>query len=136
VFCIWYRLYEWMMTSFSLVNVFWASFKDILTSLTELLNKFCSVYEWYSYFHQWIAASTSKSCTKILLQLWEVDLQIDIDKCEFKVKSIKYLKFILKVKKGVQMNSQRWKFMNWQVSKSVKECTEFHRLCKLLLKVY
>jgi len=46
---------------------------------------------------------------KILLQLQEVSLQIDIDKCEFKVKSIKYLEFILKVKKGIQMNSQKMK---------------------------
>ncbi len=38
---------------------------------------------------------------KILLQLQEVDLQIDIDKCEFEVKSIKYLKFILEVEKDV-----------------------------------
>ncbi len=46
---------------------------------------------------------------KILLQLQEVDLQINIDKCEFEVKSIKYLKFILKVRKDVQMNSQKVK---------------------------
>jgi hypothetical protein len=41
--------------------------------------------------------------------------QIDIDKCEFEVKSIKYLKFILKVEKSVQMNSQKVEaIMNWQ----------------------
>jgi hypothetical protein len=32
---------------------------------------------------------------------FEVSLQIDIDKCEFEVKPIKYLKFILKVRKDV-----------------------------------
>jgi len=46
---------------------------------------------------------------KVLLWLQEVDLQIDIDKCEFEVKSIKYLKFILKVEKSIQMNSQKMK---------------------------
>jgi hypothetical protein len=52
---------------------------------------------------------------------FKVDLQIDIDKCEFEVKSIRYLKFILKVEKNVQMNSQKIKtIMNWQVFKSVK----------------
>jgi hypothetical protein len=40
---------------------------------------------------------------------FEVGLQIDIDKCEFEVKSIKYLKFILKVKKNIWMNPQRWR---------------------------
>ncbi len=34
---------------------------------------------------------------------------IDIDKCEFEVKSIKYLKFILKVEKNIQMNPQKMK---------------------------
>ncbi len=46
---------------------------------------------------------------RILLQLQEVGLQIDIDKCEFEVKSIKYLEFILKVEKNIQMNSQKMK---------------------------
>jgi len=63
---------------------------------------------------------------RVLLWLWEVDLQIDIDKCEFEVKSIKYLKFILKVKKNVQMNSQKMKtIMNWQAFKSVKRVQSF-----------
>jgi len=63
---------------------------------------------------------------KILLQLWEVSLQIDIDECEFEVKSIKYLKFILKVKKNVQMNPQKMKaIMNWQAFKSIKSVQSF-----------
>jgi len=61
-----------------------------------------------------------------LLQLWEAGLQIDIDKCEFEVKSIKYLKFILKVRKNIQMNSQKMKtIMNWQALKSVKNVQSF-----------
>jgi len=63
---------------------------------------------------------------KILLRLWEVSLQIDIDKCEFEVKSIKYLKFILTVRKSVWMNSQKMKaIINWQASKSVKSVQSF-----------
>jgi hypothetical protein len=38
-------------------------------------------------------------------------LQIDIDKCEFEVKSTKYLEFILEVEKDVQMNSQKMKII-------------------------
>jgi len=95
--------------------------------LQNFLNKFCSVYVndiliftdellYQHWNHVW----------KILLWLWEVSLQIDIDKCEFEVKSIKYLKFILKVGKGIQMNSQKMKtIMNWQVFKSVKSVQSF-----------
>jgi hypothetical protein len=56
---------------------------------------------------------------------FEKGLQIDIDKCEFEVKSTKYLKFILKVKR-IQMNPQKMKaIMNWQVFKSVKSVQSF-----------
>lgn len=40
----------------------------------------------------------------MLLQLREIELQIDIDKCKFKIKTIKYLEFILKIEKDVWMN--------------------------------
>ncbi len=104
-FCIRYELYEWMMTSFELVNVSSTFQRYINWVLQNFLNKFCSVYV------NDILIFTDESLhqhqdyvQRVLLQLWEADLQIDIDKCEFEVKSIKYLKFILKVKKNVQMN--------------------------------
>ncbi len=55
-----------------------------------------------------------------------MSLQIDIDKCEFEVKSIKYLGFILKVKKDIYMNLLKIKaIMNWQAPKSVKRVQSF-----------
>ncbi len=106
VFCMRYRLYEWMMTSFELVNVLSTFQRYINWALQNFLNEFCSAYV------NNILIFTNESLHqhrnhvwKILLWLWEVSLQIDIDKCEFEVKSIKYLKFILKVRKGIQMNS-------------------------------
>ena len=56
----------------------------------------------------------------------EAELQINIDKYEFEVKSIKYLEFILKVEKNVWMNSQKMKvIINWKVSQSVKNVQSF-----------
>ncbi len=122
-----YRLYKWMMTSFELVNVLSTFQRYINWVLQNFLNKFCSVYV------NDILIFTDESLHqhwnhvwKILLWLWEAGLQIDIDKCEFEVKSIKYLEFILKVKKNIQMNSQKMKtIMNWQASKSVKSVQSF-----------
>ncbi len=122
-----YELYEWMMTSFELVNVSSTFQKYINWVLQDFLNKFCSVYV------NDILIFTDESLhqhwnyvQRVLLWLWEVDLQIDIDKCEFEVKSIKYLKFILKVEKSIQMNSQKMKtIMNWQIFKSVKRVQSF-----------
>ncbi len=110
-----YELYKWMMTSFELVNVSSTFQRYINWVLQNFLNKFCSAYV------NDIFIFTDKSLhqhwnhvQRVLLWLWEVDLQIDIDKCEFEVKSIKYLKFILKVEKSIQMNPQKIKtIMNW-----------------------
>jgi len=117
-----YKLYEWMMTSFKLLNVSSTFQRYINWVLWDFLNKFCSVYvNDILIFTDESLHQHQNHVWRVLLQLWEVDLQINIDKCEFEVKSIKYLKFILKVRKYVQMNSQKMKtIMNWQASKSVK----------------
>ncbi len=95
-----------MMTSFELVNVSSTFQRYINWVLQNFLDKFCSAYV------NDILIFTDESLHqhwdyiwRVLLWLQEVDLQINIDKYEFKVKSIKYLKFILKVEKSVQMNS-------------------------------
>jgi len=116
-----------MMTSFELVNVLSTFQRYINWVLQNFLNKFCSAYV------NEILIFTDESLhqhrnyvQRILLWLWETDLQIDTDKCEFEVKSIKYLKFILKVEKNIQMNSQKMKAItNWQAFKSVKRVQSF-----------
>jgi len=127
VFCMRYRLYEWMMTSFELANVSSTFQRYINWVLQNFLNEFCSVYvNNILIFTDELLHQHWNHIQKILLQLWEVGLQIDIDKCEVEVKSTKYLKFILKVKKSIQMNSQKMKaIMNWQVFKSVKSVQSF-----------
>ncbi len=116
-----------MMTSFELVNVLSIFQRYINWVLQNFLNKFCSVYvNDILIFTDKLLHQHWNYVWKILLQLWEVSLQINIDKCEFEVKSIKYLKFILKAKKDVQMNSQKMKtIMNWQAFKSVKNVQSF-----------
>jgi len=127
VFHMRYRLYEWMMTSFELVNVSSTFQRYINWVLQNFLNKFCSVYvNDILIFTDELLHQHRNHVWKILLWLWEVGLQIDIDKCEFEVKSIKYLEFILKVRKSVQMNPQKMKtIMNWQAFKSVKSVQSF-----------
>ncbi len=127
VFHMRYRLYKWMMTSFELVNVLNIFQRYINWVLLNFLNKFCSAYvNNILIFTDELLHQHQNHVQKILLQLWEVGLQIDIDKCEFEVKSIKYLEFILKVRNNVQMNSQKMKtIMNWQVFKSVKSVQSF-----------
>jgi len=122
-----YRLYEWMMTSFELVNVSSTFQRYINWVLQNFLNEFCSVYvNDILIFTDELLHQHRNHVWKILLWLWEAGLQVDVDKCEFEVKSTKYLKFILKVRKNVQMNPQKMKtIMNWQAFKSVKSVQSF-----------
>ncbi len=91
-FCTRYRLYEWMMTSFKLVNVLSIFQRYINWVLQNFLNEFCSVYvNNILIFTDELLHQHQNYVQKILLQLWEAGLQIDIDKCEFEVKSTKYL---------------------------------------------
>jgi hypothetical protein len=114
-----------MMTSFELVNVSSTFQRYINWVLQNFLNEFCSAYV------NDILIFTDELLHqhKIMYERYYYDfekLQIDIDKCEFEVKSIKYLKFILKVRKSIQMNPQKMKtIMNWQAFKSVKSVQSF-----------
>ncbi len=99
-----------MMTSFELVNALSTFQRYINWALQNFLNKFCSVYvNDILIFTDELLHQHQNHVQKVLLRLQEAGLQIDIDKCEFEVKSIKYLEFILKVRKGVQMNPQKVK---------------------------
>ncbi len=122
-----YRLYEWMMTSFELVNVLSTFQRYINWALQDFLNEFCSAYVNDIFiFTDESLHQHQNHIQRVLLWLWEAGLQINIDKCEFEVKSIKYLGFILKVEKGVQMNLQKIEaIMNWQAPRSVKRVQSF-----------
>jgi len=126
-FCTRYRLYEWLITPFDLVNAFSIFQRYINWTLRDFLDKFCFVY--MNNILIFIDESLHQHqdyVQKVLLCLREVELQIDIDKCEFEVKSTKYLRFILKVRKNVQMNPQKVKaIVNWQAPQSVKGVQSF-----------
>jgi len=115
------------MTSFELVNVSSTFQRYINWALWDFLNKFCLIYvNDILIFTDESLHQHQNHIWRVLLWLWEVGLQIDIDKCEFEVKSIKYLKFILKVEKNIQMNPQKMKtIINWQVFRSVKKVQSF-----------
>jgi len=99
-----------MVTSFELANALSTFQRYINWALRDFLNKFCSAYvNNILIFTDELLHQHRNHVQKILLRLQEVGLQIDIDKCEFEVKSIKYLEFILKVRKGVQINPQKVK---------------------------
>ncbi len=63
---------------------------------------------------------------KILEQLCEASLQLNIDKCKFEIKKTKYLEFIIFAKKDIQMNPAKVSAIKqWESSKSVTAIQSF-----------
>jgi hypothetical protein len=72
--------------------------------------------EFYSAYIDDILIFSSGSLTdhrekvkKILQRLREARLQLDIDKCEFEVKSVRYLGFVIEAGVGVSMKPEKVK---------------------------
>jgi hypothetical protein len=62
----------------------------------------------------------------VLQRLKDAGLQLDIDKCEFEVKSTKYLGFIIEAGKGIRMDPEKVKaIIEWATPQSVKGVRSF-----------
>jgi hypothetical protein len=58
---------------------------------------------------------------QVLKCLKNAGLQLDIDKCEFEVKNMKYLRFIIEAGKGVWMDPSKVKaILEWQAPTSAR----------------
>ena len=97
-----YGLFEWLVTPFGLANAPSTFQKYINYTLRDYLDEFCLAY----IDNILIYSSGSKRqhrehVCKVLQRLQDAGLQVDINKCEFEVQSTKYLRFIIKVRKGL-----------------------------------
>ena len=52
-------------------------------------------------------AEHEEQVKKVLVKLQAAGLQIDINKCEFSIKSMKYLGFIIEAGKGIYMDLKK-----------------------------
>ena len=78
--------------------------------LKNYLNNFCSVYlNDILIFSKDSLRQYKKHVYKILDKLKKARLHLDINKCEFKTASIKYLNFIIKAEKGIHINPNKIK---------------------------
>jgi hypothetical protein len=76
--------------------------------LQEFLDEFCFAYvnDILMYSKESIKEHR-KHIRRVLEKLQAVELQLNIDKCEFEVTFTKYLGFIIKAETGIQMNSAK-----------------------------
>ena len=99
-----------MIILFDLANISSTFQKYINSVLRDYLDEFVSVYlnDILIFFSDSLKNHHQKMTT-VLKQLQQADLQINIDKCEFKTTFTKYLEFIVEAEKDVSINSDKIK---------------------------
>jgi predicted aspartyl protease len=122
-----YGLYEWMVTPFGLANAPSTFQKYINWALRDYLDEFCSAYiDDILIYSSGSLNQHRQHVRKVLQRMIDAGLQLDIDKCEFEVKSTKYLGFIIEAGKGLRMDPEKIKAISdWNSPISVKGVRSF-----------
>ncbi len=91
---------------FKLINKL-ASFQHYINDvLFDCLHKFCQTYLNDILIYSKILKEHRTYVKEVLDKLREVDLQIDIDKCKFKIQKISFLKLLIFIN-DLRMNSRK-----------------------------
>ena len=122
-----FGLFEWLVTPFGLANAPSTFQRYVNWVLRDFLDEFTSAYlDDILVFTDGTLSEHQGHVRKVLGRLQEAGLQIDIDKCEFEVKSTKYLGFIIEAGKGVSMDPAKVEaIMNWAAPTTVKGVRSF-----------
>lgn len=117
-----YGLYEWLVTPFGLTNGPATFQRYINHTLREYLDEFVSAYLDDTLIYSDGSLEDHRRKVKLVLQrLQEAGLQLDINKCEFECKSVKYLGFIIEAGKGFRMDPEKVAaIQSWEAPKTVK----------------
>jgi hypothetical protein len=107
-FCTRFGLFEWLVTLFRLANAPSTFQQYINWTLREYLDDFCTAYlDDILIYTNSSLRQHREQVNKVLTRLKEAGLYIDIKKCEFKVKTTKYLGFIIEAGKGTRIDPKK-----------------------------
>ncbi len=125
IFIIALKVYKSKMLSFELINDS-ASFQQYMNDiLWNFLNDFCQVYLDNILIYSKTQRKHQQHVKMILNHLWEADLQMNIQKCEFNVEEIIFLEVIVS-EQDLCMNSIKVKvIVNWTTLINLKEIQSF-----------
>ena len=125
IFLTRYELFEYVVMFFELCNVFEIFQIFINETLREYLNDFCTNYLNDIFIYNNIYEKHEAHVSKMLKRLIEAKLFLNIDKCEFFVKKVKYLNLIITIEK-IKMNSRKIEtIVNWKKSRCIKNVQTF-----------
>ncbi len=118
-FVTFFNVYKYRVMFFELINELTFFQHYINDVLFDCLHKFCQTYLNDILIYSKILKEHRTHVKEVLDKLREVDLQIDIDKCEFKIQKISFLKLLIFIN-DLRMNS--WKvdvIQSWKVLQSL-----------------
>ncbi len=128
-FVTFFNIYKYRIMLFKLTNES-ASFQHYINNvLFECLHKFCQTYLNDILIYSKTLKEHRTHIKEVLNKLREVDLQINIDKCKFKIQKISFLKLLIFIN-DLRMNS--WKvdvIWSWEVSWSLTHVQIFIDFC-------
>jgi hypothetical protein len=117
-----YGLFEWLVTPFGLSNAPATFQRFINNALRDILGHYVSAYvDDVLVYTDGSKEDHWKHVREVLTRLRDAGLQLDIDKCEFAVKSTKYLGFVITAGEGISMDPEKVKAIReWARPTTVK----------------
>ncbi len=128
-FITFFNVYKYKVMLFELINESTFFQHYINDMLFNCLHKFCQIYLNDILIFSKILKKHRTHVKEMLDKLHEVDLQINIDKCEFKIQKISFLELLIFIN-DLRMNS--WKvdvIRSWKVLRSLTHVQIFIDFC-------
>ncbi len=128
-FVTFFDVYKYRVMLFELINEL-AFFQHYINDvLFNCLHKFCQTYLNDILIYSKILKKHRIHVKEVLGKLREVDLQIDIDKCEFEVQKTSFLELLIFIN-DLRMNSRKVDVIrNWKVLRSLTHVQIFIDFC-------
>ncbi len=141
-FVTFFNVYKYRVMLFKLINESTFFQHYINDVLFECLHKFCQTYLNDILIYSKILKKHRTHVKEVLNKLREVDLQIDIDKCEFKIQKTSFLELLIFIN-DLRMNSRKVNVIrSWKVSQLLTHvqifidfCNFYQRFIKNFLKI-
>ncbi|KAF4886621.1 Transposon Tf2-6 polyprotein [Colletotrichum fructicola] len=117
-----YGLFEWLVTPFGLTGAPATFQRYINHVLREYLDDFVSAYiDDILIFTDGTLHDHRQKVLKVLQKLQEAGLQLDVDKCEFEQKRVKYLGYIVDVDSGISVDPDKIEAIeHWETPTTIR----------------
>jgi hypothetical protein len=122
-----FGLFEWLVTPFGLSGAPATFQRYINGTLAEFLDRFVSAYmDDVMIYSDGSYKDHMAKVRQVVERLAKAGLKLDIDKCEFAVKEVKYLGFIISAGEGVKVDPEKVDAIrSWEAPTTVKAVRSF-----------